>query len=71
LVEPLYISSQTQAALLLDPSVRQEQGNAIAAGIKRFLTTSEQGRGYQPQSLDGDHNPGGGGGDGGCVDPKL
>ena len=71
LVEPLFLSSASEAALLKTAAFRSEQGAAIASGIELYLTTAQRGHGYQPPSRDGGYNPGGGGTPDGCVDPPL
>jgi N-acetylmuramoyl-L-alanine amidase len=70
LAELAFISDPPEAALLVRPDVQQVEGEAVARGIVRFLTTKDPGSGFstpyprvQPA--------GGGGGPDNCVDPAL
>lgn len=70
LAELAYISNPAEAQLLVRPDVQQAEGEAVARGIVRFLTTSDPGSGYvTPYPRDEPAGPGGG--DAGCVDPPL
>ncbi len=70
LAELAYISNPAEAQLLARPDVQQAEGEAVARGIVRFLTTSDPGSGYvTPYPRDEPAGPGGG--DAGCVDPPL
>ena len=60
LAELAFISNPAEADLLADPDVQRVEGEAVARGIIRFLTTSDEGSGY----VDGGHmtpRPRGGG----------
>jgi hypothetical protein len=70
LAELAFISNPPEARLLARPDVQQVEGEAVARGIVRFLTTSDPGSGYvTPYPRDEPAGPGGGGA--GCVDPPL
>jgi N-acetylmuramoyl-L-alanine amidase len=59
-----------EADLLARPDVQRAEGEAVARGIVRFLTTDDPGSGYvtpYPRETPA----GGGGGAQGCVDPPL
>jgi N-acetylmuramoyl-L-alanine amidase len=74
LAELAFISNPPEAALLTDPEVQRVEGEAVARGILRFLTTADPGSGYvdggpmPPRPRTG---PRGGGGDDVCDDPAL
>lgn len=75
LAELAFISNPPEAELLADPEVQRVEGDAVARGIIRFLTTGDPGGGY----VEGGQMPprprtgprGGGGGDVECDDPVL
>ena len=73
LVELAYISNPAEADLLARTDVQQVEGEAVARGILRFLTTEDPGSGYveggrmPPRSRSGPR----GGGDDTCDDPAL
>ena len=70
LAELAYISDPPEAALLARPDVQQVEGEAVARGIIRFLTTDDAGSGFTvpyPRT----EPAGGGGGSEGCSDPPL
>ena len=69
IVEGLYLSNPPEAQLLALPQVQEMEGRAIAAGIHRFLTTSDPGLGFQPEFFD-PHTTGTGTARG-CVDAQL
>ena len=69
IVEGLYLSNPPEAQLLALPQVQEMEGRAIAAGIHRFLTTSDAGLGFQPEFFD-PHTTGTGTARG-CVDAQL
>ncbi len=75
LAELAFISNPAEADLLADPEVQKVEGEAVARGIVRFLTTSDLGSGYveggqmPPRPRTG--GPRGGGGDDECDDPAL
>ena len=74
LAELAYLSNPAEADLLARPDVQQVEGEAVARGILRFLTTDDPGSGYvdggpmPPRPRTG---PRGGGGDDPCDDPAL
>jgi N-acetylmuramoyl-L-alanine amidase len=77
LAELAFISNPAEADLLADPEVQRVEGEAVARGIIRFLTTADVGSGY----VEGGHMPprlrtGGGPRPdpndwSGCDDPEL
>jgi N-acetylmuramoyl-L-alanine amidase len=70
LSEALFLSNQPEAELIARPDVQLAEGNAIARGIVRYLTTADPGSGYvEPYART--QPAGGGGGLSGCVDPPL
>jgi N-acetylmuramoyl-L-alanine amidase len=46
LAELAFISNPAEADLLADPDVQRVEGEAVARGIIRFLTTADEGSGY-------------------------
>lgn len=74
LAELAFLSNPAEAELLADPEVQRAEGDAVARGIIRFLTTADPGSGYvdggpmPPRPRTG---PRGGGGDDQCDDPAL
>lgn len=78
LAELAFISNPAEADLLADPEVQRIEGEAVARGIIRFLTTADAGSGYiEGKQMPPRPRPGGprtGGGGGGwddCDDPTL
>ncbi|MDQ4071116.1 MAG: N-acetylmuramoyl-L-alanine amidase [Actinomycetota bacterium] len=75
LAELAFLSNPAEAELLADPEVQRVEGEAVARGIIRFLTTSDPGSGYveggqmPPRPRAGPRQ--GGGGDLECDDPAL
>ena len=69
IVEGLYLSNPPEAQLLALPEVQEMEGRAIAAGIHRFLSTSDPGSGFRPEFFDA-HTTGTGTARG-CVDAQL
>ena len=75
LAELAFISNPAEAELLADSEVQRVEGEAVARGILRFLTTGDPGSGYveggqmPPRPRNGPR--GGGGGDDECDDPAL
>ena len=70
LSEGAFLSNPPEAELLARPEVQQSQGEAIARGVARFITTDDPGSGYtQPYPRTEPAGPGGGAS--GCVDPAL
>jgi N-acetylmuramoyl-L-alanine amidase len=70
LAELSFITDPAEATLLARPDVQQVEGQAVARGVIRFLTTHDPGSGYTipyPRT----EPAGGGGGPQGCVDPPL
>jgi N-acetylmuramoyl-L-alanine amidase len=70
LAELAYLSNPPEAELLARPDVQRTEGEAVARGVVRFLTTDDPGSGYtEPYPRTAPAGPGGGAG--GCVDPAL
>jgi N-acetylmuramoyl-L-alanine amidase len=70
LAELSYITDPAEAALLIRPDVQQVEGQAVARGIIRYLTTKDPGSGFTtpyPRT----EPAGGGGGPEHCTDPAL
>lgn len=70
LAELGFISNPPEEALYRQPEVQKAEGEAVARGIVRFLTTNDPGSGFtEPYPRT---EPAGGGGTGeGCTDPAL
>ena len=70
LAELAYLSNPPEADLLSRPDVQQAEGEALARGISRFLTTDDPGSGFT-EPYPRQAPAGGGGGAAGCTDPPL
>lgn len=70
LAELAFISNQAEADLLRRPEVQSIEGDAVARGIFRFLTTNDPGSGFV-QGYERTVPAGSGGGAAGCLDPPL
>ncbi len=68
LLEALYLSSEPEALLLLEPAIREAEAQAIADGIVAWLETDRPGSRFLP-TLEATETAGGGGGTAGCEDP--
>ena len=78
LAELAFISNPAEADLLADPDVQRVEGEAVAQGIIRFLTTADAGSGYvEGRHMPPRNRPPGGPRPGGnddwseCDDPSL
>lgn len=69
ITEAGYLSNASEEALFVDNDVQWAHGKAIADGLIRWHTTSDQGSGYLDDFVD-DSSSGTGGFDG-CTDPTL
>lgn len=70
LAELAYVTNPPEAALLARPDVQRTEGEAVARGVIRFLTTDDPGSGFtEPYPRRTPAGPGGGAG--GCTDPPL
>ena len=69
ITEAGYLSNPSEEALFVDNDVQWAHGKAIADGLIRWHTTSDQGSGYLDDFVD-DSSSGTGGFDG-CQDPAL
>ena len=70
LVELAFISNPPEADLLARPDVQKVEGEAVAAGLIRYLTTDDPGSGFtEPYPRTTPAGPGGG--SAGCRDPAL
>ncbi len=70
LAELLFLSNPPEADLVARPDVQLAEGNAVARGIVRYLTTQDPGSGFT-DAYPRTEPAGGGGGLSGCVDPPL
>jgi len=70
LAELLFLSNPPEADLVARPDVQLAEGQAVARGIVRYLTTSDPGSGYV-EPYQRTQPAGGGGGVSGCNDPPL
>lgn len=70
LAELAYLSHEPEAELLADPAVQEAEGQALARGILRFLTTDDQGSGFTEGGPMGSRGPSGADPDR-CDDPEL
>ncbi len=69
ITEALYLSNRAEEVLIMDPEVQAVEASAIADGIVRFLTTTDQGSGYNGTIVSARILTSGGAS--GCVDPPL
>jgi N-acetylmuramoyl-L-alanine amidase len=70
LTEAAFISNADEEALLADPEVVAEEGDAIAVAIVRYLSSDDPGSGFvEPEPREEPAGPGGR--DVECVDPPL
>ena len=70
LAELAFLSNPPEADLLTRLDVQQAEGEAVAHGISRFLTTEDPGSGFT-EPYPRQAPAGGGGGAAGCTDPPL
>ena len=70
LAELLFLSNPPEAELVARPDVQLAEGNAVARGVVRYLTTNDPGSGYV-EPYHRTQPAGGGGGQAGCTDPPL
>jgi N-acetylmuramoyl-L-alanine amidase len=70
LAELGFITNAPEEALYARPEVQQVEGEAVARGIVRFLTTKDPGGGFV-EPYPRETPAGGGGGTDNCVDPPL
>ena len=70
LAELAFLSNPPEADLLARPDVQQAEGEAVARGIIRYLTTRDPGSGFtEPYPREEPAGPGGG--SRGCVEPAF
>jgi len=69
ITEAGYLSNESEEALFVDNDVQWAHGRAIADGLIRWKTTSDEGRGYLEDFVDDSSS--GTGGFTGCTDPEL
>lgn len=70
LAELAFVSNPPEADLLARPDVQKVEGEAVAAGLIRYLTTNDPGSGFtEPYPRTTPAGPGGG--SAGCRDPAL
>jgi hypothetical protein len=71
LAELGFISNPPEADLYARPDVQKVEGEAVARGILRYLTTADPGSGYtEPYPRETPAGPGGGRGTS-CRDPAI
>ncbi len=70
LAELGFLSNPPEAALYARPDVQKVEGEAVARGIQRWLTTADPGSGYT-EAYPRTEPAGPGGGLSGCTDPPL
>ncbi|HEX9970245.1 MAG TPA: N-acetylmuramoyl-L-alanine amidase [Acidimicrobiales bacterium] len=70
LAELAFISNPAEEALLARPDVQQVEGEAVARGIVRYLTTKDEGSGFTTP-YPRNSPAGSGGGADNCLDPPL
>jgi N-acetylmuramoyl-L-alanine amidase len=70
LAELGFITNPPEEALYSRPEVQKVEGDAVAAGILRFLRTNDPGSGFV-EPYPREQPAGGGGGADNCVDPAL
>ena len=70
LAELAFVSNPPEAELLMRPDVRKVEGEAVARGILRYITTRDPGSGYT-EPYPRESPAGSGGGSSNCQDPPL
>ena len=70
-IEAGYMTNPQEATLMERTDYRQNEAQAVANAVRRFLTTTEPGSGFKVPNDRGFEVGSGGGGFEGCVDPKF
>jgi N-acetylmuramoyl-L-alanine amidase len=71
LIEAGYMTNPQEATLMNRTDYRQNEAQAVANAVKRYLTTADPGSGFKVPNDRGFETGTGGGGFEGCVDPKF
>ena len=71
LVEAGYMTNPQEATLMNRSDYRQNEAQAVANAVKRYLTTSDAGSGFKKPNDRGFETGTGGGGFDGCTEPKF
>ncbi|HUP76339.1 MAG TPA: N-acetylmuramoyl-L-alanine amidase [Acidimicrobiales bacterium] len=71
LIEAGYMSNPQEAALMDRADYRQNEAQAVANAVKRYLTTTDPGSGFKDPIDRGFETGTGGGGFDGCTEPKF
>jgi len=71
LIEAGYMTNPQEATLMDRTDYRQNEAQAVATAVMRFLTTSDPGSGFKVPNNRGFETGSGGGGFEGCKDPKF
>jgi N-acetylmuramoyl-L-alanine amidase len=71
LVEAGYMTNPQEATLMNRSDYRQNEAQAVANAVKRYLTTTDPGSGFKVPNNRGFETGTGGGGFDGCTEPKF
>ena len=71
IIEAGYMTNPQEATLMERTDYRQNEAQAVANAVRRFLTTTEPGSGFKVPNARGFETGTGGGGFEGCIDPKF
>ena len=71
LIEAGYMTNPQEATLMDRTDYRQNEAQAVATAVKRYLTTTDPGSGFKVPNNRGFETGTGGGGFEGCTDPKF
>jgi len=71
LIEAGYMTNPQEATLMDRADYRQNEAQAVASAVKRYLTTADPGSGFKVPNDRGFETGSGGGGFDGCTDPKF
>jgi N-acetylmuramoyl-L-alanine amidase len=71
LMEAGYMTNPSEATLMNRTDYRQNEAQAVANAVRRYLTTSDPGSGFKVPNDRGFETGTGGGGFDGCTEPKF
>jgi N-acetylmuramoyl-L-alanine amidase len=71
LIEAGYMTNPAEATLMNRTDYRQNEAQAVANAVRRYLTTSDPGAGFKVPNDRGYETGTGGGGFEGCTEPKF
>ncbi|TML19988.1 MAG: N-acetylmuramoyl-L-alanine amidase [Actinobacteria bacterium] len=71
LMEAGYMTNPQEATLMARPDYRQNEAQAVANAVRRYLTTADAGSGFKVPNNRGFDIGSGGGGFEGCTEPKF